>query len=214
MPSAALLAAVLFAPVLPAPDDPPAVPPLSAADREAIAAVEALGGQVVTLAQNDARLDVSYHLGDVTLTAEHLDALVPLADRLHELNLRGTAFDDGMSGSLAGLTNLRRLHLERTRITDAALDAVGSLGRLESLNLYGTAVTDAGLPKLRGLKALRTLYLWDTAVTVEGVLALREALPETEFVGVDLPPEPRRPLIAPKPAPVPVPAPVAVEVEE
>ena len=71
--------------------------------------------------------------------------------------------------------------------------------KLESLNLYGTAVSDAGLPSLRGLKSLERLYLWDTAATAAGVLKLRESLPDTESVGIDLPKPPRRPLTAPKP---------------
>ncbi|WP_171184273.1 leucine-rich repeat domain-containing protein [Alienimonas chondri] len=201
MPLAACLAAALLTPLGQSPDDPADVPPLSDADRAAIAAVEALGGQVVPLSQTDARLDVSYHLGDVKLEAKHLDALVPLANRLRELNLRGTAFDDKLSRKLTLLPTLRRLHLERTKITDDALVAVGTLEKLEYLNLYGTAVTDAGLPNLRALPDLRSLYLWDTQVTTDGVLALREALPETEFVGVELPPEPKGAVVAPKPEP-------------
>ncbi|MFH5804889.1 leucine-rich repeat domain-containing protein [Alienimonas sp. DA493] len=199
MPLAALLAAALFAPQESESADAAAVPPLTDADRAAIAAVEALGGQVVQLAQNDARLDVSFHLGDVKLTAKHLDALVPLADRLRELNLRGTPFDDDLSHKLTLLPNLRKLHLENTRITDAALVPVGTLEKLEYLNLYGTDVSDAGLKNLRGLVALRTLYVWDTRVTPDGALALLEDLPEAEIVGVDLSPEPREPLVAPKP---------------
>ncbi|QDT17329.1 leucine-rich repeat domain-containing protein [Alienimonas californiensis] len=201
MPTAVLFAAVLLAFQEPSSGEPPQVPPLSDADRAAIAAVEALGGQVVQRAQNDARLDVSFHLGDVELTAKHLDALVPLADRLHELNLRGTPFDDGLSRKLTLLTNLRKLHLEGTKIGDAALVPVGTLERLEYLNLYGTKVTDAGLKNLRGLVALRSLYVWDTAVTTAGALALMKDLPEVQIVGVDLPPAPRTPLNAPKPAP-------------
>ena len=198
MPLALLIAAASFAPV-----DPPAdaVPPLSDADRAAIAEAEALGALIVPLSQTDARLDVSYHLGGVTLTPAHLDALAPLADRLHELNLRGTAFDDATSPRLAPLTELRRLHLEGTKITDDGLAAVGGLSRLEYLNLYGTAVTDAGLPALEGLSELRSLYLWDTAVTADGVVRLTRALPELEVVGVPLPPAPRRPLVAPRPKP-------------
>ena len=194
------LAALLFAPTFQE-EEPPDLPPLSDADRAAIAAVEALGGRVVPLAQNDARVEASLHLGDVPMTPATLDALVPLADRLVGLNLRGTAFDDDLARKLTLLPNLERLHLERTRITDAALVPVGTLERLKYLNLYGTAVTDAGLPNLRGLPALKSLYVWDTAVTAEGILKLRESLPEVDYVGVKMPPEPRKPLIAPKPAP-------------
>jgi len=203
MKFALLLAAASLAPALDDPADDTAVPPLTEADLRAIAAVEALGGQVVPLALNDARLDVSYHLGDVTLTAERLDALKPLADRLHGLNLRGTAFDDKLSAKLTAFPKLRRLHLERTQITDGALISVGTLESLEYLNLYGTEVTDDGLTRLRSLKSLQSLYVWDTGVTADGVLAFKAALPDVEVVGVELPPEPRRPLVAPKPDPTP-----------
>ena len=203
MPLAALLLPALLLPGLP--DDPPPVPLLSDADRAAIAAVEKLGGQVVQLAQNDARVDASYHLGDVMITEQHLDALVPLANRLVGLNLRGTNVDDALAPKLAALLNLRTLHLEQTAITDAALAPVGTLDRLEYLNLYGTEVTDAGLPKLAGLGSLRSLYVWNTKVTADGLLALRESLPEANFIGVDLPPAPRKPLVAPKPEAPPTP---------
>ena len=182
-----------------APADRPG--PLTDADRAAIADLERLGGRAVTLAQNDARLDVSLHLGEVTVTAEHFAALERLAGRLHGLNLRGTNVDDALARKLTLLPNLERLHLEKTRITDAALVPVGTLEKLRYLNLYGTGVTDAGLPSLRGLRSLEKLFLWQTGATAGGVLRLRESLPETEFVGVELPKPPRRPLTAPKPEP-------------
>ena len=194
-----LAAALLLAVAAPQEEEPAPVPPLTDADRTAIAAVKKLGGRVVQLAQNDARVDVSFHLGGVTLTPAHFDALGPLAGRLHELNLRGTNLDDALARKLTLFPALRRLHLEKTRITDAALVPVGTLEHLESLNLYGTRITDAGLPSLRGLTGLKSLYVWDTGVTVSGILDLRKTLPEVNYVGVELPPEPRKPLIAPKP---------------
>ncbi|MEM9702289.1 MAG: hypothetical protein AAF907_07585 [Planctomycetota bacterium] len=199
MPHVALLAVACFAAVLPEDEEPPALPPLTDADRAAIAAVEELGGQVVQLAEKDFRLDVSFHLGKVELTPQHLDALVPLASRLRELNLRGTNFDDKLSRKLTLLPNLTRLHLEKTQITDAALVPVSTLEKLTYLNLYGTAVSDAGLPKLAGLPELESLYLWQTKATAEGVLELRKSLPETEFVGIELPKPPKEPVEAPKP---------------
>ena len=175
--------------------------PLTDADLAAIAELEARGGRAVTLAQNDARLDVSLHLGDAVVDAATFDVLAKLSDRLHELNLRGRSVDDALARKLTLLPNLARLHLENTQVTDAALVPVGTLEKLEYLNLYGTKVTDAGLPSLRGLTSLERLYLWDTAVTPAGVLTLRESLPDCEFVGIDLPKPPREPLVAPRPKP-------------
>ena len=179
-------------------DDAPG--PLTDADRAAVRVLEDRGGRAVTVAQNDPRLDVSLHLGDATVDAATFDVLAELAPRLRGLNLRGRPVDDALARKLTLLPNLERLHLENTQITDAALAPVGTLEKLTYLNLYGTAVTDAGLPDLRGLTSLRKLYLWQTGVTPAGVLALREDLPDCEFVGVDLPAPPRTPLLAPKPA--------------
>ena len=175
--------------------------PLTDADRAAVAELEARGGRAVTVAQNDPRLDVSLHLGDATVDAATFNVLAKLSGRLRELNLRGAAVDDALARKLTLLPKLERLHLELTPITDAALVPVGTLENLTYLNLYGTQITDAGLPNLRGLTALEKLYLWDTGATPAGVLTLGESLPETEFVGIDLPEPPRQPLIAPKPAP-------------
>ena len=179
--------------------------PPADADRDAVAKVRSLGGQVLELAQNDPRLDVSFHLGDVTLTPEHFAALRPLAGRVVELNLRGTNVDDALAKSLADLTALERLHLEKTAVTDASAGTLAALPKLTYLNLYGTAVTDAGLKPFAAAdrfadpdKSLK-LYVWETKVTVPAALALMERRPGIAVIGLDFP-QPRRPLEAPKPA--------------
>ena len=186
---------------LPAPQRDDAPPPLTDADRAAVTRVRSLGGQVLEVAQGDPRLDVSFHLGGVTLTPEHTAALRPLAGRVVELNLRGTNLDDELAATLADLTALERLHLEKTAVTDAALRHVAPLPKLTYLNLYGTAVTDAGLDPFAGVErpdGLK-LYVWETRVTVPAALSLMERRPGIEVIGLDFP-KVRRPLEAPKPA--------------
>lgn len=108
---------------------------------------------------------------------EHLQALVPLAQQLAELDLSGAAVDDGDLQVIGQFQHLVRLSLDRTAVTDAGLEALSGLRHLEYLNLYGTAVTDAGLASLEQLASLRSLYLWRTGATEQGAARLAERLP-------------------------------------
>lgn len=153
----------------------------SEAEQKAIARIKELGGQVLEIAQNDNRLEVSYHLAQGKITDE---ALVPVKDltRLAILNLRGTEVTDAGLANLAGLTTLTRLHLEKTKVTDVGLAHLKGLVNLEYLNIYGTEVTDAGLVQLEGLAKLKKLYVWQTKVTDAGVMKLKTALPMLDIV--------------------------------
>ncbi|MFO0918004.1 MAG: hypothetical protein U0872_06765 [Planctomycetaceae bacterium] len=127
------------------------------AEKQAIAAIKKLGGNVMEIAQNDARLDVAFHLADSKIGDEQL-ALVKNLPRTTILNLRGTDITDAGLANLKDLKGLTKLHLEKTKITDAGLEHLKGLENLEYLNLYGTQVTDAGLKQLEGLKKLKKLY--------------------------------------------------------
>jgi len=159
----------------------------SEAEKKALDKVRQLGGLALELAQNDPRLDVSYHLMDKKITVDHLVPLKDLKGLVH-LNLRGTEVNDDMLAQLAGCTSLIRLHLEKTKITDKGLAHLKGLANLEYLNLYGTEVGDAGLAQLEGLKKLKSLYLWQTKVTDAGVAKLQKALPQLQIIrGIDEP---------------------------
>ncbi len=163
------------------------------AEKQATAAIKKLGGQVLELAQNDARLDVAFHLADGKITDAEV-ALVKDLPKTANLNLRGTEVTDAGLAAVKDLKGLMRLHLEKTKITDAGLEQLKGLENLEYLNLYGTGVTDAGLKHLEGLKKLRRIYLWQTPVTDAGVAALKAAIPEIQITrGVELakPAEPK-----------------------
>src|SRR5215470_10184284 len=121
----------------------------SDAEKKALAKIQQLGAFAMELAQNDPRLEVSYHLMDKEITVEHLAPLKELKGVVH-LNLRGRAVTDAMLAQIKDLTSLTRLHLEKTKVTDKGLENLKGLVNLEYLNLYGTEVTDAGLENLAG----------------------------------------------------------------
>src|SRR5579863_1129404 len=148
---------------------------------KAIAKVKELGGQVMELAQNDSRLEVSYHLTGGKVTDEYLLPLVDVKDIVH-LNLRGTDVTDAGMATVGKLTSLIRLHLERTKITDAGLAQLKGLTNLEYLNVYATAVSDAGLGQLTGLKKLKKLYVWETKASQSGINKLKGAIAGIEVI--------------------------------
>lgn len=156
-------------------------PPLTDAEKAAIAEIRKAGGQVLELAQNDPRLDVAFHLADGKITDEQL---VPLKNlpQVAQLNLRGREITNAGLVNLKDLKGLVRLHLEKTKVTDDGLVNLKGLENLEYLNLYGTETTDAGLKHLEGLKKLKRLYVWQTQVTDAGVATLKAALPELQIV--------------------------------
>ena len=156
------------------------------AEKGAIAEIRKSGGQVMELAQNDARLDVAFHLADGKITDESLAPLKNLP-QIAQLNLRGREITNAGLVHLKDLKGLVRLHLEKTKVTDEGLENLKGLENLEYLNLYGTTVTDAGLKHLEGLKKLKKIYLWQTQVTDAGVAGLKAAVPQIQIIrGVDL----------------------------
>jgi len=155
---------------------------LTAEQQQAVEALKALGGNVMPIAQNDDRLDVTLHLTDQDVTDEHL-ALVAQLPKVAWLNLAGTNITDAGLQHLAEMTMLEKLHLEKTAITDSGLEQLTKLKSLVYLNLYSTKVTDAGLQHLHGLKSLKRLYVWQTECTPAGIMALRVKFSPLEVVG-------------------------------
>jgi hypothetical protein len=151
------------------------------AEKKAIEQIKARGGLVLELAQNDPRLEVSYHLSGKPIAVEDLTPLKDLPDLVH-LNLRGKEVTDDMLVHLKDLKSLVRLHLERTKITDAGLAHLKGLANLEYLNLYGTEVTDKGLAHLEPLKKLKKLYVWQTKITEPEAEKLEKAIEGLEVV--------------------------------
>ena len=161
---------------------------------EAVAAIKALGGNVMAIAQNDPRLDVTLHLADKDVT----DAALPQVAKLTNvvwLNLARTKITDAGLAAIRDMKTVERLHLEKTAIGDAGLEHLKGLENLVYLNLYGTPVTDAGLVHLHGLKKLKRLFVFESKVTPEGVAALQVAMPELQVIAglENKPAEPAKP---------------------
>ena len=152
----------------------------SDAEKQAIQKIEAAGGTVREIAQNDDRLEVNFQLTGEPVTDEHVAPVAELSD-VYELRLGKTSVTDGGLAHIKGLSALNRLHLENTKIGDAGLAHLKGLKELTYLNLYETLVTDAGLKHLKGLKNLKNLYVWQTRVTDAGADELRKALPDLKI---------------------------------
>lgn len=158
------------------------------ADDAAVEAIRSIGGNVMPIAQNDPRLDVTLNLSSEDVTDDMLVNVAALPDVVW-LNLAGTEVTDAGLVHIAGMTTLEKLHLEKTAITDAGLQHLAGLSNLQYLNLYGTQVSDAGLSHLQGLTNLKRLFVWQTQVTDEGIAALKAALPECQVIaGLELAP--------------------------
>jgi hypothetical protein len=150
--------------------------------REAVAAVERAGGEVMydwqwqynALAQGRPwaprwlvnRVGIDY-FGHVTLVnlvhrgseVESAMRHVSRFGRLQELCVASSLVGDADLIYIRGLKDLRRLILYRTQITDAGLANLERLTGLNELHLNRTRVTDMGVRKLRealpGLKISR-----------------------------------------------------------
>ena len=142
------------------------------------AAIAALEGLVMPIAQNSPLLRVDFQFYEGDLDEEARSHLAELTEQITWLNLKGRTLEDDDLRPLVNLTHLTRLHLENTAIGDAGLLHLSDLQNLEYLNLYGTQVTDAGLDHLTGLANLKNLYLWQSAVTPAGAAKLKASLPD------------------------------------
>jgi len=161
--------------------------------RDAVAAIEALGGRVYYVKPDQnateafprrflrSRLPRDYfdevRYVDFWSTFDLTDAgLARLQDLtgLQELRLGGPEITDAGLAYLHRLPGLQylRLYLSDTQVTDAGLAHLRGLTGLQVLHLDGTQVTDAGLPHLQGLSGLKSLNLSSTQVTGVGLAHL------------------------------------------
>ena len=139
------------------------MPPAGAADPEAVAAIQKLGGLPVRMGSDPAAPVVKVEFNRSAMTDAKLAEAVPHLKRLRYL---------------------RAVTLGFTEVTDAGLVHLKGLPDLEELGLAQTAVTDAGLAHLKGLKNLKRLDLSRTEVTDKGVADLKAALPDLEITRV------------------------------
>jgi hypothetical protein len=176
--------------------------------REAVAFVERLGGEIVYDWQYDAKSGSvpfprqpgrpwsRYLLGDDFFQSVHLVNLydAPVTDaglehlkclsQLQNLNLHGTRITDAGLDNLKELSQLVVLNLDATQVTDVGLQKMSGLCQLQWLTLADIQLTDAGLEHLNGLGQLYGLDLSRTRVTDAGLEHL-EKLRKLEWLKLD-----------------------------
>jgi len=151
----------------------------SAAEKEAIAAIEGFGGRIRKSRWGGDGVEVTFK-GDSSINNEGLVHLKELTD-LVEVYFLGTKVTDAGLVHLQGLTNLRGVTFGHAKITNMGLVHLKGLTKLERLTLGSTEVTDAGLVHLQGLTKLNTLSLFYCKVTDAGVKALQAELPNCKI---------------------------------
>jgi hypothetical protein len=142
--------------------------------REAVAAIEALGGVVAYEPPNKPE--------STTFPRPFLRRWLArdYFDEVREAYLGGNRVTDAGLAHLQGLMGLRRLFLFGPRVTDASLAHLQGLTGLRELDFDGAQVTDAGLEHLHGLTSLQVLQLNGTQITKAGLAQIRQALPGCE----------------------------------
>lgn len=110
---------------------------------------------------------------------------------LEEIDLTGTKVTDAGIEVIAGLTKLRKLQLSATKITSAAIVHLVRLPALTDIYLINTAIDDTAIEGLARMTGLRKLSVSGTKLTADGLERLRQALPTTTIIAVQVDPRGR-----------------------
>lgn len=173
--------------------------------REAIAAIERLGGAVLYDYQFDAshtqipdaqpnvptwfrgslgeefyRTPVSIYLGGLTLKPGDLKPLEGLTE-LDWLYLGSCTLSDAELVRLEPLKKLRSLDLGGTSVSDAGLAHLAQLKRLEWLDIQSTAATDNAVETLKQLPRLTEVYAYGSKLSERGKQTLKGTLPNCKI---------------------------------
>lgn len=154
---------------------------------EAVAAVRSRGGFASLVASDVPELIVNYSIVSPPLTEQDIAVLMPVADRVVELNVGGVGVTDALVPQIAGLSGLKRLNMSRSQISNAALVPLAGLSELEVLNLYGCPIDSEGVDAIARIAALKRLYVWQTGMDGSGVQRLRELRADLEVIAGDEP---------------------------
>lgn len=145
---------------------------------DAVAKIEALGGQVKRYSALPGQPIVSVDLSEVRKLKDEDMKLLSSLSTLQELHLHGTTITDEGLKQIAGLTNLTYLGLIGVaNISDAGMKSLVDMQKLEELRIGNTNIGDAGLKELAKLKSLKMVGLIGTKVTQDGLKEFSEALP-------------------------------------
>jgi uncharacterized membrane protein len=155
---------------------------LESEGRAAIAAVAQRGAFAAFESAQSERLIVNFGVLSRPVTRDDLAVLMPVADRVIELNLGGVGATDALLPDLAAFTALERLNLSRSEIHGPALAPLTALKNLRVLNLYGSSVASDAVDTIAALPALERVYLWSTAIDEAGIDRLRHARPGLEVI--------------------------------
>jgi hypothetical protein len=173
--------------------------------REAVAAIERLGGAVMydydfdanhqqikngqpaapawlrkALGDDFFRRPVWIYLAGLNLKAGDLAPLENLS-HLDWLYLGSCELPDAELAHCASLSKLRSLDIGGTSISDAGLAHLARLQGLESLDIQSTAVTDAGIETLKRLPRLTEIFVNGSKISKQGKDELRKALPNCKI---------------------------------
>jgi len=105
-----------------------------------------------------------------------VEALLPIAKNIAELNLGATQITDEACKTIAKMPNLVSLDLRRTEVGNHGVASLINCKELRTLNLYGTKVGDYGATALSKLTNLEEIYVWQTEVSDSGIKRLRESI--------------------------------------
>lgn len=160
-------------------------------DPEAIAREAALlkagfGIDVQTVSRNPAD-GLAVQTLNITrpMDGQALQALLPIAEYVRELDLGNSVFENNGFAAIEGFTRLESLRLDHSVVPGEALAYLASLN-LESLNLFGTQIDDKGVEHLSRLRSIRRLYLGQTGISAAAVESLRSALPRSDISAPDI----------------------------
>jgi hypothetical protein len=154
-------------------------------EREAVAAIEALGGYVWYDYQAAAPGGPPWASPAEPYGPDWLRSFLgnDFFSEVTGVSLQDANVSDADLVNLEGLSHLESLNLVgRINVTDVGLIDIRGLAQLRMLDLQRTNVSDVGVANLKGLGRLKTLYLYGTKVTVAGVNELRRALPNCEII--------------------------------
>ena len=113
--------------------------PLSMTDKQAVSAIEKLGGEVTTVARSD---------GTSYVDSRGIQ-IFGRQQTVVKVRLSGPNVTDAALVHLRGLKDLYDLSVSKSGVTDAGLVHLKGLTNLRILRLDGTKVTDAGVKKLQ-----------------------------------------------------------------